>query len=556
MSLSVSAADDEEIDFSNEVVAPNSDSSFDEDSEFDDEFTDTEIKDEAKAEEAPTKEVPTEEASTEEAPKVEELEVAQPQQPEPEPDPQPQLEPEPEPEPEPELAQTPMQDQDDPNLEYETQLHDIYTKFHSAKTPTEEWDTILKYRNSEQYKISPGDNLWTISKTIFGDGGYWPKVWSLNSKIQNPHLISPQNTIRFLLGDEFSPPAFTVTENTAESSAVTQKPIVPQASVVDDSASEESGPEIPPPSRTSRAVVRQLPPSFPIWQEVGSQGNFDKLGVDYGHRKILDIEDSIPLPSYISETPLRAYGRVSEIEIGANLASSYQYIYVAMKKGYAHVGDTFLAVADRGEVQSVHSTINGFLGYTIDVLGEVQLVEKVALKKEAENEEMFRALVLKIINPVSVGASLITGKIEKIKITDQGPQSRVVAQIIGGSYFNRRQVYGDESIAYLNKGSVHGLEVGQILPIRASRTVRNENSKIESSVTPIGWLRIVQVTPHFATTVVVKAWSDILTGDLTGAGMVGSKMSSTKNFDHGESSEGNGKDAKSIKTLEEELDSE
>lgn len=177
----------------------------------------------------------------------------------------------------------------------------------------------------------------------------------------------------------------------------------------------------------------------------------------------------------------------------------------------------------------MNSSISGFLGYTIDVQGEIQLVEMVAGKNDSRTSDMYRALVLNIINPVGVGSSLIAGKLENIKISVQGPRSQVVAQIIGGSFFNRRQIYATESIAYLNRGEKDGLEVGQILPVRANRQVRDDRTQILSNIRPIGWLRIVKTTPHFATSVVVRSWSDTLSGDITGAGEMLPQMESPVN---------------------------
>jgi hypothetical protein len=265
-------------------------------------------------------------------------------------------------------------------------------------------------------------------------------------------------------------------------------------------------------------VVKKLPPSLPLWQDTALQGTYDSLGIDYGKRKITEVEDTVPLSSYISEEVPEYFGRVSEVEVGHNIASSYQYIYVWMKRGEGQVGDTYLAVANQGQVQSVHKSIKGFLGYTIDIQGEVQLVERVTGYREEKNGEMFRALVLNIVNPVSVGAILTKGQIEKIEVTEDGPRSQVVAQVVGGSFFNRRQVYGNQSIAYLNRGENDGLQVGQVLPIRANRALRNEDTDVKSNVRPVGWLRIVKTTPRFATGIVVRAWSDVLSGDLTGSG--------------------------------------
>lgn len=419
---------------------------------------------------------------------------------------------------------------DAPDLKYEAKLHDIFVNFYNASTSAEEWNTLVGTRASERYVIQQGDNLWDISQTLFGDGNYWPKVWSLNSKIKNPHLISPNNTIKFLLGDESEPPAFTVTETATEKKS---EPIDEGESVevknteenTADVEQDEPAPDIPPPLKVSRPVVKKLPPSLPEWQSAGGKDSYDDFGIDYGHRKITEVEDSIPLTSYISETPPEFHGTVTEIEVGHSIASAFQYIYVSMKPGQGEVGRTYLSVANRGRVQSVHSSIKGDLGYSIDILGEIQLVERVEGKDEDINGEMFRALVLKIINPVSVGSQLIDGKIEKIHVSEDGPRSQVVAQIIGGSFFNRRQVYGTESITYLNRGADDGLKEGQVLPIRANRKIRNSDTLVESNVRPIGWLRIVKTTNKFATALVVRAWSDVLSGDLTGSGDIISSSS-------------------------------
>lgn len=442
---------------------------------------------------------------------------------EPEPEPVPQPEPQPESEeffaPTPEelpsemLATQPLPDE--PDLQYEARLHDIFVNFNNAKMPEEEWSALVGARASERYKIQHGDTLWDISKTLFGDGHYWPKVWSINADIKNPHLISPNNSIRFLLGDESEPPAFTVTENATEEGGEKA------------AAGSEGEPEIPPPTKVSRPVVKKLPPSLPVWQDVASQDNYDDLGIDYARRKILDIEDTIFLPGYVSEQLPESVGRVSEIEVGHNIASAYQYIYVSLDKGVGEVGQSYLVVANRGPIESVHPSIRGFLGYSIDVQGEIQLVERVPGRYESQKGEMFRALVLKIVNPVSVGSILTKGQIEKVRVSEEGTRSQVVAQIIGGTFFNRRQVYGNESFAFLNRGEEDGLAVGHVLPIRANRRVRNEKTEVQSNVRPIGWMRIVKTTPRFATAVVVRAWSDVLTGDLTGSGELLPQMGTT-----------------------------
>ena len=108
---------------------------------------------------------------------------------------------------------------DSPDSALEARLHNIYLNFHNSRTSDEEWNALVGERQVESYQIQKGDNLWNISTTFFGDGNYWPKVWSLNSSIQNPHLINESNSIRFMFGTESEPPAFTIAESPSGGSA-------------------------------------------------------------------------------------------------------------------------------------------------------------------------------------------------------------------------------------------------------------------------------------------------------------------------------------------------
>lgn len=77
----------------------------------------------------------------------------------------------------------------------------------AALTPTANaQDTIQGLPNS--YVVQPGDTLWEIATVFLGDPYYWPRLWSVNSQITNPHWIYPGTRIYFTLGDDLGPPRF------------------------------------------------------------------------------------------------------------------------------------------------------------------------------------------------------------------------------------------------------------------------------------------------------------------------------------------------------------
>jgi hypothetical protein len=59
----------------------------------------------------------------------------------------------------------------------------------------------------EFYMVAPGDTLWEIAQAFLGNPYYWPRLWSINDYITNPHWIYPGNRIVFRMGSLIEPPS-------------------------------------------------------------------------------------------------------------------------------------------------------------------------------------------------------------------------------------------------------------------------------------------------------------------------------------------------------------
>src|SRR5258708_30774465 len=53
----------------------------------------------------------------------------------------------------------------------------------------------------EEYVIQKGDTLWDLSQKFLNNPWYWPKIWSNNPYIENPHWIYPGNKLRIVPGE-------------------------------------------------------------------------------------------------------------------------------------------------------------------------------------------------------------------------------------------------------------------------------------------------------------------------------------------------------------------
>ncbi|MCB0415184.1 MAG: LysM peptidoglycan-binding domain-containing protein, partial [Bdellovibrionales bacterium] len=193
---------------------------------------------------------------------------------------------------------------DDPDLSYEAKLHSIYLNYHNEPTSDERWHEIVGNKASQTYVIQRGDTLWGISKILFGDGHFWPKVWSLNGAITNPHIIKEGNSIRFLMGDEGSEPAFTITEGNAEAMGAEDY----------DAGSLEEDVEIPPPGISSRQTIAHLPPSIEEFKIKKSDKTFDQLGFAGVKKVDRFLDKQTLLDYYVDEKEPKYIGLVKEVE--------------------------------------------------------------------------------------------------------------------------------------------------------------------------------------------------------------------------------------------------
>lgn len=100
---------------------------------------------------------------------------------------------------------------DDPDLRLEKKFNDVYRKYNINPTPDDVWAQATGKQVSQKYTVQKGDTLWSISKVLFGDANFWPKLWSLNKQgILNPHFIKPDTFVYFYVGDDESAPTIAV----------------------------------------------------------------------------------------------------------------------------------------------------------------------------------------------------------------------------------------------------------------------------------------------------------------------------------------------------------
>ncbi|MEY4630294.1 MAG: hypothetical protein RIQ81_414 [Pseudomonadota bacterium] len=118
----------------------------------------------------------------------------------------------------------------------------------------------------ESYTVQPGDTLFDICDQLLGEASYWPKLWSLNPEIKNPHYVFPGMQIRFYPGDPEIPP-YLLVSTSDEALPVDQGPVAPEDLVISSPLQDRvdaagisnfdlvDGSDIPVPEEISREIL-------------------------------------------------------------------------------------------------------------------------------------------------------------------------------------------------------------------------------------------------------------------------------------------------------------
>ncbi|UYL07621.1 LysM domain-containing protein [Bdellovibrio sp. SKB1291214] len=388
---------------------------------------------------------------------------------------------------------------DDPDFNKENRFHNIYKKYNETPTSDEAWDKAVGARKSEVYKVEKGNTLWDISNTFFGDPNFWPKLWSLNNgSILNPHEITPDMNIKFYPGTMMDAPTLAVAGKDGEAATENEADKVVEPSV--------SEPAIPPSRRKHVPVLGALPNSLPKGR-FGVYDDSTSVEVEFRENKMPTAFEF--LSYYVADEAVSGPGKITGTEVDSKTANEFQYVYVQFDNGTPE--KNYIAQKNMGEVDD--PGVKGRKARMVEIQGGVEILEKVNAEKN-----IYRAIVKKAIQPVEVGAVLVPGEVPMIDPTPGAVSNIANAKIMGGEFGKRRGMFSSNSLIFLDGGTSKGFAVGQNLSIFADSALRNKQSGAILNDRTIGSLKIVKVTPNFATAYVTNSTDDILLGDYVGNG--------------------------------------
>jgi len=319
---------------------------------------------------------------------------------------------------------------------------------------------------SQVHTVEKGDTLWDLSSKYLGSPWYWPKVWSYNPQIANPHWIYPGNQVRFYPGNGEETPA------RAEQ-------------VTGDEDELQAGQAI----------------------EGDEDVQMVRLPVETKTREIV-LKDGFATPNEIE-----AAGTLVASYAESEMLSPPDIVYLEFKdKSAVQVGASYLVYRTVGKVY--HPRSGKFLGYQTQVLGTVKVNRTSEPKVRATLERSFdeigrgarigpaRERLFETVSPVANAVSL-----QNLMVVAQLETSLTMA--------------GEQVRVLVDAGSAQGVQVGNVFTvIRQADPILSDvgvdpsaNQDLSLPVEEVGRCMAVDVREAVTTCLLLRSYREVVVGD-------------------------------------------
>lgn len=395
-------------------------------------------------------------------------------------------------------ADTPMVDA------YEQSLYETYIQYYSRRVSAEEWVSVAG--DKDTYVVREKDTLWDISKILFGDSSYWPKLWSANPAITNPHLILPNNSLGFVYGTEGTPPSLSIITGDPTQKGKNPSPALPVPEFLKNKK------VVVPISKGIRPVMRSLPSSLPpLYLSNRQETSMSDMTLGFGKAGAPKVGF---LNYYMSDEPLSGQGIIFDKRDYGSWFHMGQRVILEMQDS-VNPGQRLTVIENRGKLYSDEFGVRGPFGYQVEVQGEVEVVGRLP-----DSFDLYEAKVTKSLNHVTVGSIVLSSHLIQFDYKPTDISGNSEAQIIGvpSSGTHKKKVASPYSLVYLNRGSGSGLSVGQMYQVKANPSIKRQMK--HGYDIKVGEVKIVYTEDRFATGVITKMSNPVRVGDyITSLGM-------------------------------------
>ncbi len=391
-----------------------------------------------------------------------------------------------------------------------------------------QWNEVATAAKVETYTVIKDDWLFKISKKLFGTGFYYPKIWSLNSFITNPHFIEPGMILSFTTGsasnapevklgkfseDEInSTPGAAGTDNPADLANfgedarpawVDEKGQLEKQGVYFQYASEETMEDLTRAGQEAlnREYENYEPPRNEF--EVVLPKNYDESGFDKNSRILYSFKQGFYLRTFVSTNIVQDFGSLVNGPDENIFFTTTDHAYVQFDESMNVLpGDKFSVYSSGGKVKHPNSDREG---YKYAIVGHIKVIQKIRNKWEVEFTE---------VSGVPQRGDRITAYTPKIDSITKTYSSRLIEAAILAPYEPMQTLLGYGDVVYLDRGRADGVEIGNVFEVYGFKDRLSKKNITDQPTYKQGEVTVITLTDNFATALVTNTTRDFFVGDI------------------------------------------
>lgn len=318
----------------------------------------------------------------------------------------------------------------------------------------------------ERYTVRRGDTLWDLSGRFLSSPWYWPKLWSYNPQITNPHWIAPGQVVRIVPG--------------ADGAAAQLEPVEEDAPAAID-------------GETPEAVDDDL---------VAVSGPY-KIGY-VAPRTMLVRHDTFVTRREVAESG-RLTASFEEKAMLAQLDQAYARFGGAAP---VKIGETYVLYKTEREIH--HPASHELLGYQSTVLGAARVVKV--------DDQVATLVITQSFEPIERGALLGPWTERFVRPVARKPNTRRLDGRIVAAQVDVVTEIGEHHVVFIDKGSDDGVQEGNLFHVirRGDAYDKPVDRPIWDPSMPkevIGDLLVVDVKPNASAALVTRSVNELAIGD-------------------------------------------
>lgn len=311
---------------------------------------------------------------------------------------------------------------------------------------------------AETHVVESGDTLWDLCSKYLNSPWYWPKIWSYNPQLTNPHWIFPGNELRFYPSDE----------------------------------------NLPTQISSSRSIVAEDDFEVPGTLEP------DELVTTVGSIRVGRTAPNSTWTAHSGFVTKKAHTRAGTIESSeaeAFMLSDFDRTYLKLKDP-AQKGDRF---AIYRVIRSIEHPVTGEpFGYAIEIVGGVQVIDT--------SPKMATALIAQAYRPIVRGDYVAAWPEEFGSRVAPVPSTEESKGYIVDTMGDALGPLGEYHVVFIDRGRNHGVQRGNIFSVidrgdGFTRRVSNLPNEI------VGELMVIDVQDAGATAIITFAARELSVGD-------------------------------------------